>query len=242
MMVREENKSILEDIVVLDLADEKGSFCCRLLADLGAFVIKVEKPQGDPSRHIGPFYTPYPDGKSYSLSFIYNNFNKRSLTLDTQTDEGKRDFKKLVKKADVLVETPIPESREGHNLNPADLSGLNPRLIHLSITAFGRNGPKQLHQISGCTASASGGQIYVCRSSSGKPVKLYGDQSYYTASLYGAVAVLLNLMKSKATGTGSYIDLSIQEAVASTLDHVMVDYFSTGTISKQQNPYSHDLN
>ena len=58
MMIREENKSILEGIVVLDLADEKGSFCCRLLADLGALVIKVKKPEGDSSRHIGPFYTP----------------------------------------------------------------------------------------------------------------------------------------------------------------------------------------
>jgi len=242
MMVREENKSILNDIVVLDLADEKGSFCSRLLADLGAFVIKVEKPQGDSSRHIGPFYTPYPEGKSYSLSFIYNNLNKRSITLDIQTDQGKREFMKLIKKADVLVETPVPEGQEGYNLNPADLSGLNPRLIHLSITAFGRNGPKQSHQISGCTASASGGQMYVCRNGSGKPVKLYGTQSYYTASLYGAVAVLLNLMKSEATGAGSYIDLSIQESVASTLDHVMVDYFSTGTISKQQDPNSYDRN
>ncbi|MEJ2246165.1 MAG: CoA transferase [Acidobacteriota bacterium] len=242
MMVREENISILEGIVVLDLADEKGSFCSRLLADLGASVIKVETPQGDSSRHIGPFYTPYPDGKSYSLSFIYNNLNKRSVTLDIQTDEGKRAFKKLVKKADILVETPVPEGRERYNLNPADLSGLNPRLIHLSITAFGRNGPKHSYQISDCIASASGGQMYVCRDISGKPVKLYGAQSYYTASLYGAVAVLFNLMKSKATGKGSYIDLSIQEAVASTLDHVMVDYFSTSTISKQQNPYSHDRN
>jgi crotonobetainyl-CoA:carnitine CoA-transferase CaiB-like acyl-CoA transferase len=242
MMIREENKSILEGIVVLDLADEKGSFCCRLLADLGALVIKVEKPEGDSSRHIGPFYTPFPDGKSYSLSFIYNNLNKRSTTLDIQTDEGKRAFEKLLKKADILVETPVSEGREGYNLNPLDLSRLNPRLIHLSITAFGRSGPKQSHQISDCTASASGGQMYACRNSSGKPVKLYGAQSCYTASLFGAVAVLLNLMESKAAGTGSYIDLSMQEAVASTLDHVMVDYFSGGTISKQQNPYSYDRN
>ena len=242
MTVRKENKSFLDGVVVLDLADEKGSFCSRLLADLGATVIKVEKPHGDSSRSIGPFYTHHPNRRSFSLSFLYNNLNKRSITLDIRTDEGKRLFERLVKKADVLIETFAPEDREKFNLDPSDPNSVNPHLVHLSITAFGRNGPKQSHQISDSTSAASGGQMFVCRDGSGKPVNLYGAQPYYTASLFGSVAVLLHLKKAAATGIGSSIDLSIQEAVAPTLDHVMVDYFSTGSIYKQPNPYSSDRN
>ena len=78
--MREENGNILKDTLVLDLADEKGSFCSRLLADLGANVVKVEQPGGDPSRQVGPFYTPGLEGQPISLSFLYNNLNKRSIT------------------------------------------------------------------------------------------------------------------------------------------------------------------
>ena len=242
MMMREENGSILNDILVLDLADERGSFCSRLLADLGANVIKVERLQGDASRQIGPFHTPGPEGQPFSLSFLYNNLNKRSIALDLQTDEGNRIFERLVKRADVLVETPSPGAPEIPELNPADPGRMNPRLIHLSITPFGRKGPKQAYHSSDTVASASGGQMYVCRDSSGKPVRLCGTQSCYTASLYGAIAVLLQLIKRHTTGAGSFIDLSIQEAVASTLDHVMVDFFSNGRITKQPNSSPYDRN
>ena len=84
--------------------------------------------------------------------------------------------------------------------------------------------------------------MYACRSSSGKPVSLYGAQSCYTASLNGAIAALLLLINRQTTGKGSFMDLSIQEAVASTLDHVMVDFFSNGRITKQPNSSPYDRN
>ena len=102
---------------------------------------------------------------------------------------------------------------------------INPRLIHLSITGFGRTGPKRAYHSCDSVQAAFGGQMHVSGIPTGKPLKLFGPQSCYAASLFGANAVLLGLRQRKITGLGRHIDLSIQEAVASTLDHVMIDYF-----------------
>ena len=95
---------LLKDIRVLDLADEKGSFCSRLLADLGASVIKIERPEGDKSRKMGPF-TNDTSGPEHSLFFAYHNANKRGITANLNEKTGKKTFRNLVKRADVLVES-----------------------------------------------------------------------------------------------------------------------------------------
>ena len=211
---------MLKDILVLDLADEQGSFCSKLLADLGAIVIKVEGPGGDPSRLQNP------------SSFFYNNTNKLGISVDVGY-HGRETLKRLVKRSDVLVETAQPRILESLGLGPQQLRRLNPRLIHLSITPFGRTGPRCTYRSSDSVLSAFGGQMYVSGTQSGPPVKLCGSQPYYTASLFGAVAVLIHLRKRKLSGKGSYLDLSIQEAVASTLGHVMIDYYHSGRISRR---------
>ena len=213
-------KGLLKDILVLDLADEQGSFCSKLLADLGATVIKVEGPGGDPSRLQNP------------ASFFYNNANKLGISVNVGY-HGRETLKRLVKRSDVLVETAQPRVLESLGLGPQRLRRLNPRLIHLSITPFGRTGPRCTYRSSDSVLSAFGGQMYVSGTQSGPPVKLCGSQPYYAASLFGAVAVLLHLRKRNISGKGSYFDLSIQEAVASTLGHVMIDYFHSGRISRR---------
>ena len=102
---------------------------------------------------------------------------------------------------------------------------INPQLIHLSITGFGRTGRKRAYHSCDSVQAAFGGQMHVSGIPTGKPLKLFGPQSCYAASLFGANAVLLSLRQRNITGRGRHIDLSIQEAVASTLDHVMIDYF-----------------
>ena len=222
---------LLKGIQVLDLADEKASFCSKLLADLGARVIKMEKPGGDPSREIEPFVgdSPRPEG---SLSFFCNNTNKIGITLNLDHENGKKIFLKLLEKSDVLVET-FPGYLKQKGLGFDVLHLENIRLIHVSVTGFGENSPRSQYKSCDLIASAVGGQMYVSGSPSTPPLKPFGDQSYYTASLFAAVSILLALRKRDRTGKGEHLDVSLQEAAASTLDHVMVRYFYENTIAKR---------
>lgn len=225
---------LLDGILVLDLADEKGSFCSRLLADLGAAVVKIEDSKGNPERQAGPFCRGQADAPPVSLPFAYHNANKFGLVLDPQHRKDGHALHRLMERADILVETPPGSLLKTFGISREYLHRLNPGLIHVSITGFGRSGPKRAYLFSESVGSASGGQTYLSGFPSGPPVKPYGPQSCYTASLFGAVAALLCLRKRKACGQGSFVDLSIQEAVASTLDHVLTDYFRDGRIAGRQ--------
>jgi crotonobetainyl-CoA:carnitine CoA-transferase CaiB-like acyl-CoA transferase len=234
-MTKGRRKSLLGNIRVLDLADEKGSFCSKILTDLGSTVIKIERPGGDPSRKLGPYCHPNSDADRRSLFFAYHNANKLGFALDLETEEGKGLFQRLVKEADILVETYPPGHLDKLGLEHGQLSHLNPQLIHISITGFGKIGPKSGYICCDTIASACGGQMYLSGAPPGPPIKLYGEQTYYVASLFGAVAALLGLKKRRVTGKGCFVDLSCQEAVASTLDHVMVNYWQRRTIAGRQN-------
>ncbi len=209
--MKKDVNGLLAGICILDLADEQGSFCSKLLADLGATVIKVENPAGDPSRA--------------SKLFKYHNLNKLGITLDLQDPEGKRLFHALIRNADALVESFSPGHLEALHLGFKQLRRINPQLIHLSITGFGQTGRKRAYHSCDSVQAACGGQMHVSGIPTGKPLKLFGPQSCYAASLFGANALLLSLRQRKITGRGRHIDLSMQEAVASTLDHVTIDYF-----------------
>jgi crotonobetainyl-CoA:carnitine CoA-transferase CaiB-like acyl-CoA transferase len=209
---------------VLDLADEKGSFCSKVLADLGAHVVKVEKPGGDSSRRTG----------SESLSFGYNNTNKLGVTLDLENPAGRELFARLIRDADVVVESFPPGHLDGLGLGFEFLSEVNPRIILASVAAFGQHGPRSNFKSCDLIASAMGGQMYVSGSPSSPPIKAYGDQPYTAASLYAALGVLLALRKRAKTGKGEHIDVSLQEAVTSTLEHVMVRYFHEQVTAKRR--------
>lgn len=226
-------ESLLAKLRVLDLADEKASFCSKLLADLGADVIKVEKPGGDPSRTIGPFWKNSAHCEE-SLSFWYNNTNKRGVTLNLEQDDGSKIFARLIKNADVIVESFPPGYLYKLGLSFEFLSSVNPRLIMASVTAFGQNGPRKAFKSCDLVASALGGQMYVCGSPSLPSIKAYGQQSYLSASLYAAVGILLALRRRSKTGKGDLIDISLQEAVVSTLEHVMVRYFHEGVVPERR--------
>jgi crotonobetainyl-CoA:carnitine CoA-transferase CaiB-like acyl-CoA transferase len=223
----------LHGLRILDLADEKAGFCTKLLADMGARVIKVEKPGGDASRNIGPFFKDTSRPKN-SIPFFYSNTNKLGITLDLEHSEGKSIFLKLVSNTDVVVETFAPGDLKRMGLNFEALSSLNPKLILASVTGFGPKGPRKNFKANDLVASAYGGQMYVCGSPSAAPLKSCGDQSYYAASLFAASAILLALRNRTKTGTGEHLDISLQASVTATLEHVMVRYFAEGIVFQRQ--------
>jgi benzylsuccinate CoA-transferase BbsE subunit len=124
---------------LLDLTDEKGFFCGKAMGDLGADVIKIEKPGGDPSRSRGPFYRDIPDPEK-SLYWFAFNANKRGITLDIETADGREIFKELVKKADVVIESFAPGYMDKLGLGYSVLSQVNPGIIMTSISGFGQEG------------------------------------------------------------------------------------------------------
>ncbi len=224
---------LLEGIQMLDLADEKASFCSKVFADLGARVIKVEQPGGDPSRGIGPFLGD-PSSPEGSLSFYYKNTNKLGITLNLEHEDGKAIFLKLLQETDIVVETFLQGYLRQIGLGFDVLSLVNPKLILVSVTGFGESGPRSQYKSCDLVASAFGGQMFVSGSPATPPLKPFGEQSYYTASLFAAGSILLALRKRARTGKGEHIDISLHEAVASTLDHVMVRYFYEHTIANRR--------
>lgn len=148
-----------------------------------------------------------------------------------QTRRWKRFFCDLLEKNDMLVESLSHDRMAALGLNHAEILSVNPEIIHLTITGFGRSGPKRDYRSSDSVAAAFGGQMYLTRRRTGPPAMLFPRQSSSTASLFGAVAALLALRRRRKTGKGAYVDLSIQEAVCSALDPVMIDYFTTGLIA-----------
>lgn len=233
MVVEGENNGLMGGIRILDFADEKASFCSKLLADMGACVIKVEKPGGDTSRGIGPYWKDLPHPER-SLFFWYHNSNKLGITLNLEKRSGREIFCRLLERTDIVVETFPPEYLKKLGLDFGELNKINPRLILVSVTGFGGDGPRSGHKSCDLVASAVGGQMYVSGSPSTSPLKPFGEQSYFTASLFAAIGILLALRKRDQNGKGDHIDISLQEAVASTLEHVMIRYFYDHIVPKRR--------
>ena len=211
----------------LDLAGPMGVYCGKLLADIGADVIKVEPPGGDPMREIGPFIDGRP-GPDRSLYWLHFNTNKRSVALDIRTPEGAAALRKLALASDVALETGPPGYMDSLGLGYESLAAESPGLVYASITPFGQTGPYRDYKASDLVGFAMGGYMYVTGWPDTPPTKLWGSQAYHTASNRAYVAILLALYHRTMTGEGQYIDVSMQEAVAATTEHVNTTYNYTG--------------
>lgn len=225
--------SALQGLRVLDLAGEKGAFCGKLLADMGADVIKVEPPGGEDARAIGPFWLHSPHVER-SLSFWYNNTSKRGITLNINRATGQDVFGELSRMADIVLETFVPGDLGRCGLDYECLSKANPRLIMTSITDFGQTGPYRDYHSCDLVTSALGGQMYVCGDRDTPPLRPYGDQSYLVASIYGAIGTLMALHCRHISGRGQRVDISTQECCASVIEHVNVRYFYEGIVARRQ--------
>ena len=199
----------------MDLADEPAVFATRILADLGADVIRVEHPSGGRLRSLAPFVDDEP-GIERSLYHLYHNANKRSVTLDITEPAGREIFKKLVTTTDVLVETGAPGHMASHGLGYSDLAAVNSGLIYVSVTPHGQGGPWKDRNGTDLTAAASSGLLFVAGQTDDPPTVAGGDQSYKMASLASAAGVLIALVgrRPDPSGKGAHLDISIQEAAS----------------------------
>jgi len=209
-----------------------GPYCGKLLADLGAEVIKIEEPDiGDVARHRGPFPGDVPDPEQSSL-FLYLNTSKLGTTLNLKSTAGKKVFTELVKNADVLIEDTPPSTMEDLGLGYDVLKDVNPSLIMTSITPYGQTGPYRGYKAHHLNIYHSSGQArfsYSLSQDSGlPPVKGGGFLGDYDAGLSGAVATLAALFKRILGGPGQHIDISRQEALVS-LDRIDIGSFTNDT-------------
>jgi len=216
-------ETALGDIRVLDLAGPIGLYCTKLLADLGADVIKIERPGGDPARSIGPFFhgEPHPEKSLYWFQF---NTNKRSITLNLETADGREILKRLVKSADIMIETSPPGYLDEIGLGPPVLREINPRVILTSITPFGQTGPYRSYKASDIVGVAMGGLMFFGGHPEDPPNQPGASQGYHSSSLSAAVATLVALYHRDMTGEGQLIDVSMQESVANCLMWAMPYY------------------
>lgn len=229
MESNDQRHGTLKGLKVLDLADEKANYCSKLLADMGALVIKLDRP----GKTTGPRNRLSLDndaGLSRKLANYYHHTNKRSITLDIEHEEGRQLFIKLIEKHDVIVESFPVGYLKKLGLSHDTLRKENPGIIIVSVTGFGQSGPHKAYKSCDLVASAMGGQMVVSGSPSSHPLKHYGTQSYHAASLYAAIAVLLAVRRRRRSGKGDHIDISLQEVTASTLEHVILGYFFNGVI------------
>jgi len=208
----------LDGIKVLDLGHQiAGPYCARLLADQGADVIKVERPGlGDTARNMGPFVgdDPHPEK---SLTFLYLNTNKRSITLDLKSEQGRNILLDLVREADVVVENFEPRVLPSLGLDYATLAEINPRIILTSISNFGQKGPRAGWRGNDLINYALSGVMSISGTADKPPLKHGAFQSGFVGGLAGVIPTIAALMMRDITGRGQHIDVSIAEALASTL-------------------------
>jgi len=203
----------LDDIRVLDLAGEIGQYCTKLLADLGADVIKVEPPEGDPVRNLPPFYHDEP-GPEHSLYWWNLNTNKRSITLRLDDPEGRAVFERLAATTDVIVESFDPGYLDNLGIGCDALSRANPGLILTSITGFGQTGPHAHYKAPDLVGAAMSGVMWLAGDAEDQPNLPPMKQGFISASIIGAAGTLVALCSRDQTSEGQQVDVSMQEALS----------------------------
>lgn len=197
----------------LDLTDEKGFLCGKMLADLGVDVIKIERPGGDPSRRMGPFWHDSADPEKSLYWFAYNT-NKRGITLDIETTKGRDILLALVGEADFLIESFAPGYMEGQGLGYAALSGINKGIIVTSITPFGQTGPYSRYKATDLVLMGMAGELFLTGDSDRPPVNVSLPQACLHAGADGAVGAMIAFHHRKRSGEGQHVDISMQQSVA----------------------------
>jgi benzylsuccinate CoA-transferase BbsE subunit len=204
---------------VLDFSDEKGQLCARLLAELGADVIKVEPREGDSTRQNGPFFRGE-SGPNTSLYWWAMNSGKRSVTCELRLEPGRELARRLVAHADVVIETFAPGQAAVYGLDYRSLSRLNPGIIVVSITSFGQTGPYRHMLATDIVGSAMGGHMHLNGDPERGPVRTTAPQAYAQVNAQAAVGAVTALYARGVNGgVGQHVDVSMQEAMANAMDN-----------------------
>jgi len=202
-----------------------GPFCTMLLADLGANVIKVERPNlGDEARRLGP------QVDTDSAYFMSVNRGKKSLTIDLSQREGQRLAGELCKRVDVLVENFVPGTMQRLGLEYERVNALNPRLVYASISGFGQNGPYAHYPALDVIVQAMGGMMSLTGEPNGRPLRPGASLGDSVAGLFAALAIVVALLEREHTGKGRYIDISMLDCQVTIMENAFSRYFATGKV------------
>lgn len=219
--------SILGGVRIVDLTQAlAGPYCTQLLGDLGAEIVKIERPgSGDQARGWGP-----PFVGDESTYFMGTNRNKRSLTLDLKRDEGKEVLDRLLSSSDVLVHnTPKQSVREKLGIDAQRVTSRFPRLIWTSITGFGLSGPEAEKPGYDVIAQGMSGTMALTGEADAGPMRFPTPMADITTGMYAAMAILGALYEREKSGEGQIIDLALLDSQATWLANVASAYFATGT-------------
>ena len=220
----------------LDLTDERGLLAGKILADLGADVVQIEPPGGNPARNIGPFYGDDPQPEKSLFWWAYAA-NKRSITLDLEQKDGQALLKKMVAEADFLVESFAPGYLDTLGLGYDVLAEINPKLVMVSITPFGQDGPYSNYQATDIVGMALGGFMYLTGDDDRAPIRISFPHFYLHGGAAGATAAMLAHTYRITSGQRQYVDVSCQQAVAKTLAHAPQIWDIEGAILKRMGVY-----
>ncbi len=211
-----------------------GPFCTKILAALGAQVIKIERPgAGDPSRALGPFPDDIPHPEKGGL-YLYLNMGKLGITLDWETPTGQELLLDLLRRADVLVESTAPGTLDRLRLGYDTLNKANPRLIVASVTPFGQTGPYRDFKATEIVLRALSGEMYLAGSPEGPPLMKGGMLAQYHGGLHAFIAITAALYARESLGTGQHIDISTVEAWASIAGMFLKSYTYRKKVPRRQ--------
>ena len=217
---------------VLDLTERFGALCGRILGDLGAQVIKIERSGGDPARRLPPFADGLP-GPDTGLSWWASNYNKESAVLDLGTDDGRAVLTALAAASDFVVES-FPPGRMGEmELDYERLRRVNPSLVWVSITPYGSEGPRAGWAADDITLMAAGGWMHLAGNEDRAPLRCSAPQADPQAGVQAAMGAMIAHHRRRLTGRGQRVDVSMQAAVVNTLIEIPAMWEVGGKIARR---------
>lgn len=232
MQGEEQKPGPLASFKVLDLTGSMGVYATKLMADLGAEVIRVEPPGGHGMRKRGPFYQDDVDPDK-SLYWWHFNTNKRGITLDLDQEAGRELLRRLVEHVDVMVETEAPGRMEGLGLGYEVLRQRNAGLVLTSITPFGQDGPRKQWKSTDLVGQALGGAAMTVGHEERAPYRMMSEIGYWTVGMMGANGTLMALLARDLTGRGQHIDVSMQQSLAMSMTMFMARWDILGQLAKR---------
>ncbi|MEX1253502.1 MAG: CoA transferase [Dehalococcoidia bacterium] len=212
----DERPAALSPYRVLDLTTEIGQYAGRAFAEMGAAVTKVEPPDGDPVRRTGPFLRDEA-GPDRSLLWFALNASKQGVTCNLEHPDGQAIFRRMLANTDVVIESFPPGYLDGLGIGYDQLRAEHPKLVWVSVTGFGQDGPYRDYKWSDLIGLALGGLLYLLGEPDRPPVRARASQAFYHASLGAALGGMLALYHARRTGAGQRVDVSMQEVVTFTL-------------------------
>src|SRR5215204_5812647 len=227
----------LNGVRVIELGGIFVEWCGRLLASMGAGVVKIEPPEGAPTRRIGPFVEGQPHNER-SLFFWHNNAGKRSVTLDLITDEGRGRLHRLIDTADVLLFALTADEEAALGVDHDSLVSAQPRLVRCSISPFGPDGPYAHLHTSDLISMALGGPMQSCgydhQDPELPPVRPGASHSFQTASHFACTGILAALFEREESGRGQSIEVAAHDCLAVTVEFANTFWYYRGEIVRRQ--------